>query len=95
MHISVEDTRQMRYNLGIVYFNLDLLGDIAQYTNGYYRILGRASADIIKSGGYKISALQIETELLAHPLIADCAVVGLNDEVWGQKVLYSYDFVIL
>lgn len=61
-------------------------GDIAQYTNGYYKILGRASADIIKSGGYKISALQIETELLAHPLIADCAVVGLNDEVWGQKV---------
>jgi len=61
-------------------------GDIAQYTNGYYKILGRASADIIKSGGYKISALQIETELLAHPDIADCAVVGLSDEVWGQKV---------
>jgi len=61
-------------------------GDIAVYTKGYYKILGRASADIIKSGGYKISALLIETQLLAHPLIADCAVVGLNDEVWGQKV---------
>lgn len=61
-------------------------GDIAQYHNGYYKILGRASADIIKSGGYKISALQIETELLAHPLIADCAVVGLSDPIWGQKV---------
>lgn len=61
-------------------------GDIAQFNNGYYRILGRASADIIKSGGHKLSALQIETELLAHPQIDDCAVVGLSDPVWGQLV---------
>ena len=67
-------------------------GDIAQYDNGYYQILGRASADIIKSGGYKISALQIETELLAHPLIADCAVVGLSDPVWGQKVNTKFNY---
>lgn len=67
-------------------------GDIAQYDNGYYKILGRASADIIKSGGYKISALQIETELLAHPLIADCAVVGLSDPVWGQKVNTKFNY---
>lgn len=62
-------------------------GDIAQYDNGYYKILGRASADIIKSGGYKISALQVETELLAHPHLADVAVVGLPDPTWGQKVI--------
>lgn len=62
------------------------VGDIAQFNNGYYRILGRASADIIKSGGHKLSALQIETELLAHPRISDCAVVGLPDPVWGQLV---------
>ncbi|XP_057370808.1 malonate--CoA ligase ACSF3, mitochondrial-like [Daphnia carinata] len=61
-------------------------GDIAQFNNGYYKILGRASADIIKSGGHKLSALQIETELLAHPRISDCAVVGLPDPVWGQAV---------
>jgi len=68
-------------------------GDIAQYDNGYYKILGRASADIIKSGGYKISALQIETELLAHPQITDVAVVGIADPTWGQKVNIHYDAI--
>ncbi len=52
----------------------------------YYRILGRTSVDIIKSGGYKISALDIENELLAHPDIGECAVVGLPDEALGQRV---------
>lgn len=42
--------------------------------------------DIIKSGGYKVSALEVETVLLGHPEIVDCAVVGLPDETWGQKV---------
>ena len=51
-----------------------------------YRILGRTSVDIIKSGGYKISALDIERHLLEHPDIAECAVVGLPDITWGQKV---------
>lgn len=61
-------------------------GDIAQFNKGYYKILGRSSADIIKSGGHKISALQVETELLSHPEILDCAIVGLDDPVWGQRV---------
>lgn len=51
-----------------------------------YRILGRTSVDIIKSGGYKVSALEIERRLLEHPDIAECAVVGLPDITWGQKV---------
>ena len=42
--------------------------------------------DIIKSGGYKISALVIERHLLSHENIADVAVVGLPDLTWGQKV---------
>ena len=42
--------------------------------------------DIIKSGGYKLSALDIEKTLLSHPDIVDCAVVGVNDITWGQKV---------
>ena len=42
--------------------------------------------DIIKSGGYKISALDIERHLLTHENITDCAVVGLPDLTWGQKV---------
>lgn len=61
-------------------------GDTACYEDGAYRILGRTSVDIIKSGGYKISALEIERHLLEHPLIAEVAVVGVADITWGQKV---------
>ncbi len=61
-------------------------GDIAVTEQGYYRIMGRNSVDIIKSGGYKISALEIEEVLRTHPLIKDCAVVGLDDEEWGELV---------
>jgi malonyl-CoA/methylmalonyl-CoA synthetase len=61
-------------------------GDIAVVEDGYYRIMGRQSVDIIKSGGYKLSALEIETALLDHPAIAECAVVGVADETWGEVV---------
>merc|ERR1711879_85092 len=63
-----------------------ITGDTAVYKEGSYRIVGRTSVDVIKSGGYKISALDIERHLLAHSDIQDCAVVGLPDLVWGQKV---------
>ncbi|KAI8822216.1 AMP-dependent synthetase and ligase [Fimicolochytrium jonesii] len=60
-------------------------GDIVKKSeDGMYTILGRASVDIVKSGGYKISSLEVERTLLAHPSIADVAVVGLPDEEWGQ-----------
>lgn len=42
-------------------------GDTAVYKDGVYWIMGRSSVDIIKSGGYKISALEVERHLLAHP----------------------------
>lgn len=61
-------------------------GDTALYRDGVYWILGRTSVDIIKSGGYKISALDVERHLLAHPDITDVAVIGAPDAVWGQKV---------
>ncbi|MEK7953632.1 acyl-CoA synthetase [Luteolibacter soli] len=61
-------------------------GDMAVLEKGYYRILGRLSVDIIKSGGYKLSALEIEAALLDHPAIRECAVVGLADETWGETV---------
>jgi len=61
-------------------------GDIAVREKGYYRIMGRSSVDIIKSGGYKLSALEIETVLLDHPGIAECAVLGIDDAVWGESV---------
>jgi malonyl-CoA/methylmalonyl-CoA synthetase len=62
-------------------------GDCAQLdAGGYVNILGRMSADIIKSGGYKISALDIERVLLAHPDIAEIAVMGSPDPVYGERV---------
>ncbi|PIK41923.1 putative acyl-CoA synthetase family member 3, mitochondrial [Apostichopus japonicus] len=61
-------------------------GDTALYENGVYRIMGRTSVDIIKSGGYKISALDVERRILAHPSISQCAIVGLPDMTWGQRV---------
>lgn len=61
-------------------------GDIAVREDGYYRIMGRRSVDIIKSGGYKLSALEIEAVLLDHPAIRECAVVGVPDETWGEAV---------
>jgi malonyl-CoA/methylmalonyl-CoA synthetase len=61
-------------------------GDVAVLESGYYRIMGRSSVDIIKSGGYKLSALEIEGTLLTHHDIAECAVIGVADEMWGEAV---------
>jgi malonyl-CoA/methylmalonyl-CoA synthetase len=61
-------------------------GDEGIVENGYYRILGRSSIDIIKTGGHKVSALEIEAVLRTHPLIEECAVVGVTDEEWGERV---------
>jgi len=63
-----------------------LTGDIAVEDNGVFRILGRSSVDIIKTGGYKVSALEIEETLRTHPDIKECAVVGAPDRVWGERV---------
>ncbi|OFV93750.1 MAG: long-chain fatty acid--CoA ligase [Acidobacteria bacterium RIFCSPLOWO2_12_FULL_65_11] len=61
-------------------------GDMAVVERGAYRILGRTSVDIIKTGGYKVSALEIEEVLRRHPSIAECAVVGVADPEWGERV---------
>jgi malonyl-CoA/methylmalonyl-CoA synthetase len=61
-------------------------GDMAVCEQGAYRLLGRTSVDIIKTGGYKVSALEIEEILRMHPAIAECAVVGVIDEDWGERV---------
>ena len=63
-----------------------LTGDRAVREEGYYRILGRMSVDIIKTGGYKVSALEIEEILRTHPAIQECAVVGVEDLDWGERV---------
>jgi len=62
-------------------------GDVAETdSEGYYKILGRKSQDIIKSGGYKISALEIEEVLRQHPNIKDASVLGLPDDEWGERI---------
>ncbi|XP_041340084.1 malonate--CoA ligase ACSF3, mitochondrial isoform X2 [Pyrgilauda ruficollis] len=61
-------------------------GDTAAYKDGVYWIKGRTSVDIIKNGGFKVSALEVERQLLAHPHITDVAVIGPPDAVWGQRV---------
>src|SRR5258708_637240 len=61
-------------------------GDTAVIEDGVYRILGRTSIDILKTGGHKVSALEIEETLRQHLAIAECAVVGVPDVEWGERV---------
>ena len=61
-------------------------GDTAVVEKGRYRILGRTSVDILKTGGHKVSALEIEEALREHPAVAECAVVGVPDPEWGERV---------
>ncbi|HKD84896.1 MAG TPA: acyl-CoA synthetase [Terriglobales bacterium] len=61
-------------------------GDTAVVENGVYRILGRSNIDILKTGGHKISALEVEETLREHPAIVECAVVGVPDAEWGERV---------
>ncbi|XP_042052512.1 probable CoA ligase CCL8 [Salvia splendens] len=62
-------------------------GDAARVDeDGYYIILGRTNADILKVGGYKLSALEIEAVLLEHPTISECCVLGLPDKAYGEAV---------
>jgi len=63
-----------------------LTGDEGVLDNGYYRIVGRRSVDIIKTGGYKVSALEIEEVLRGHPAVQEIAVVGVDDPDWGERV---------
>ncbi len=67
--------------------------DIAVLEDGSYRIIGRQSVDIIKTGGYKVSALEIEEVLRDHPAIGECAVVGLPDVEWGERVCAAVEGV--
>ncbi|KAL4766819.1 hypothetical protein BDW60DRAFT_212564 [Aspergillus nidulans var. acristatus] len=64
------------------------LGKSGEWAKGpMYFIQGRRSVDIIKVGGEKVSALEVERELLSLPQIAEAAVIGLPSEQWGQKVV--------
>ena len=62
-------------------------GDIATIApDGWHRIVGRASTDLIKSGGYRIGAGEVEDALLAHPAVREAAVIGVAHPDLGQQV---------
>lgn len=63
-------------------------GDVAVLDDGgMHRIVGRESVDLIKSGGYRVGAGEVETALLGHPGVAEVAVVGLPDDDLGQRIV--------
>ena len=63
-------------------------GDVAVIDqSGMHRIVGRESVDLIKSGGYRIGAGEIETALLGHPGVREAAVVGVPDDDLGQRIV--------
>ena len=63
-------------------------GDIAAVDpGGMHRIVGRESVDLIKSGGFRIGAGEIETVLLAHPGVSEVAVIGVDDDDLGQRIV--------
>ncbi len=63
-------------------------GDIGRWTaSGALALVGRSATDLIKSGGYKIGAGEIENALLEHPGVAEVAVVGVPDEDLGERVV--------
>ena len=56
-------------------------------TAGHHRIAGRQSIDIIKTGGFKVGAGEVEAALLGHPSVTEAAVVGLPDDDLGQRIV--------
>ncbi|MGV0849578.1 acyl-CoA synthetase [Mycolicibacterium phlei] len=63
-------------------------GDVAVIdSSGMHRIVGRESVDLIKTGGFRVGAGEIETALLGHPGVREAAVVGLPDEDLGQRIV--------
>jgi malonyl-CoA/methylmalonyl-CoA synthetase len=63
-------------------------GDVATRSeDGYIRIVGRRATDLIKSGGYKIGAGEIENALLEHPGVAEAAVTGEPDDDLGERIV--------
>ena len=61
-------------------------GDVASLEDGSYRIWGRASQDIIITGGENVSAKEVGQVILSHPDVETCAVVGIKDPYWGKAV---------
>jgi malonyl-CoA/methylmalonyl-CoA synthetase len=61
------------------------LGTIA--ADGYLRIVGRKATDLIKTGGFKVGAGEVESALLEHPSVSEAAVIGLPDSDLGERIV--------
>ena len=59
----------------------------ASTQDGWHRIVGRQSTDLIKTGGFRIGAGEVEAALLAHPAVREAAVVGVPDADLGQAIV--------
>jgi fatty acid CoA ligase FadD36 len=65
-----------------------ITGDAATIdSGGFHRIVGRASIDIIKCGGFKIGAGEVESALLMHPTVSEVAVIGVPDDDLGERIV--------
>jgi malonyl-CoA/methylmalonyl-CoA synthetase len=65
-----------------------LTGDLAtRDATGALRIVGRRGTDIVKSGGFKVGAGEVEAALLEHPGVAEAAVLGLPDDDLGERIV--------
>jgi malonyl-CoA/methylmalonyl-CoA synthetase len=63
-------------------------GDLATRTpDGFVRIVGRRSTDLIKTGGYRVGAGEVEGSLLEHPAVAEAAVTGEPDDDLGERIV--------
>ncbi len=61
-------------------------GDVAYFDeDGYYWYVGRAD-DVIKSSGYRIGPFEVESALMTHPAVVECAITGVPDEIRGQII---------
>ncbi len=65
-------------------------GDLARVQDGSHRILGRRGTDIFNTGGYRVSALEVEELYRAHPSVRDIAVAGVPDPEWGDRLCAAY-----
>jgi malonyl-CoA/methylmalonyl-CoA synthetase len=63
-------------------------GDAVEAADGgvgeRWRVLGRTSVDVLKTGGFKVSALEVEAKLLEHPRVREVSVVGVPDDAYGE-----------
>ncbi len=78
--------REAERTESVIYDGMYHTGDVAtRDEDGYYWFVGRID-DIIKSSGYRIGPFEVESALMTHPAVVECAVTGVDDEIRGQVI---------